>query len=68
MKKSIDNLTVNELRTILKTVMKNEIENLPATLEHLDPKERASTICKLVPYVFPKVDSVNAKQGEPFEF
>lgn len=56
------------LREALKTIMKNEIEKLPETLEALDPKERLNVVCKLMPYVFPKVETVHSKEGEPLQF
>jgi len=56
------------LRETLKIIMKNEIEKLPETLEALDPKERLNVVCKLMPYVFPKVETVHSKEGEPLQF
>lgn len=56
------------LRETLKSIMQNEIEKLPETLEALEPKERINVVCKLMPYVFPKVEAVHPKEGEPFTF
>lgn len=56
------------LRESLKTIMQNEIEKLPETLEALEPKERINVVCKLMPFVFPKVQTVHPKEGEPFSF
>lgn len=56
------------LRETLKTIMQKEIEKLPETLEALDPKERLNVVCKLMPYVFPKVETVHSKDGEPLQF
>jgi hypothetical protein len=56
------------LRETLKNIMQNEIEKLPGTLEALEPKERINVLCKLMPYVFPKVETVHPKEGEPFTF
>jgi len=56
------------LRETLKAIMQNEIEKLPETLEALEPKERINVVCKLMPYVFPKVEAVHPKEGEPFTF
>lgn len=53
------------LRDTLKAIMQNEIEKLPETLEALEPKERINVVCKLMPYVFPKVEAVRLKEGEP---
>ena len=56
------------LRETLKNIMQKEIEKLPETLEALDPKERLNVVCKLMPYVFPKVETVHLTEGEPLQF
>lgn len=53
------------LRENLKNLMQKEIEKLPDTLDALEPKERLNVVCKLMPFVFPKVQTVHAKEGEP---
>jgi hypothetical protein len=45
--------------------MQNEIEQLPDTLKELEPAQRLNILCKLIPYVLPKVESVTHKEGEP---
>ena len=55
-----------ELRDSLKEIMQREIDNLSKTLEELEPKDRINILCKLMPYVFPKVESVHLKEGEPY--
>ena len=57
-----------DLRETLKSIMQKEIEKLPEPIEALDPKDRLNVICKLMPYVFPKVEAVNSNEGEPFTF
>lgn len=59
---------ITGLRDTLKTIMQKEIEKLPDTLEALDPKERINVVCKLMPYIFPKVEAVRPTFDEPFEF
>jgi hypothetical protein len=66
--KSKEKVITNELRDTLKSIMENEIRKLSETLEMLDPKERVNILCKLMPYVFPKVESVHSNEGEPLEF
>lgn len=56
------------LRDTLKNIMQNEIEKLPETLEVLEPKERINVVCKLMPYVFPKVENISHSSGEPISF
>jgi DNA-binding transcriptional regulator/RsmH inhibitor MraZ len=54
------------LRENLKAIVQNEIEKLPEQLETLEPKDRVQVLFKLMPYVFPKVDTVHFKEGEPW--
>lgn len=66
--KTKEQVLIMGLRETLKNIMQNEIEKLPETLEALEPKERINVLCKLMPYVFPKVETVHPKEGEPFTF
>jgi hypothetical protein len=65
---SKEQILTTELRDTLKTIMQKEIEKLPETLEQLDPKEKVNVICKLMPFVFPKVNTVSSTEGEPFQW
>lgn len=65
--KTKDQVLTMGLRETLKAIMQTEIEKLPETLEALDPKERLNVVCKLMLYVFPKVETVHSKEGEPFQ-
>lgn len=56
------------LRDTLKQMMQTELEQLPETLKELEPAQRLNVICKLMPYVLPKTESVKANFGEPDEF
>jgi len=62
-----EQILTHDLRAKLKTVMQKEIERLPETLEALEPKERINILCKLMPFIFPKVEAVHPTQGEPFQ-
>ena len=53
------------IRDTLKEMIQKEITNLPDTLKELEPVQRLNIICKLIPYVLPKVESVTHTQGEP---
>lgn len=53
------------VRETLKAIMQKEIERLPEQLETLEPKERLNILCKLMPFVFPKVENIHATDGEP---
>jgi hypothetical protein len=61
-------ILTNSLRDGLKEVMQAEIQKLPELLEKLPPSERLNVLCKLMPFVFPKVEAVNSSEGEPFSF
>jgi hypothetical protein len=56
---------VGNIRDTLKDMMQKEIESLPDTLKELEPVQRLNILCKLIPYVLPKVESVTHTQGEP---
>ena len=67
-KLSKEQVLTTGLRETLKTIMQKEIEKLPETLEALEPKERLNVVCKLMPYIFPKVETVHSTEGEPLGF
>ena len=63
-----DKPLTGEIRDTLKQMMQTELEQLPSTLKELDPVQRLNVLCKLMPYVLPKTESVKANFGEPDEF
>ncbi|MFB6306417.1 MAG: hypothetical protein ABEH43_05430 [Flavobacteriales bacterium] len=65
--KGTPNKLTKELRATLKNALDGELEKLPEHLEKLEPKERVELLIKLMPYVVPKVESVNHSHDEPFE-
>jgi hypothetical protein len=66
--KTKEQIFTNDLRETLKSIMQKEIEKLPETLENLEPKERLNILCKLMPFIFPKVEAVNPTEGEPAQW
>ncbi|WP_207759799.1 hypothetical protein, partial [Flavobacterium cyanobacteriorum] len=56
------------IRDTLKELMQKELEQLPDTLKELEPVQRLNILCKLMPYVLPKTESVKHNFGEPDEF
>lgn len=62
-----EQVVVTDLRTSLKELMAKEIKQLPDYLENLPAKEKLNYLLKLMPYVFPKVESVYFKNNEPGE-
>ena len=66
--KTKEQVLTKGLRDTLKIIMEKEIEKLPEILETLEPKDRINIVCKLMPYVFPKIQTIHLKDGEPFTF
>lgn len=56
---------VGSIRDTLKELMQKELEQLPETLKDLEPVQRLNVLCKLIPYVLPKVEAVHSEKGEP---
>ena len=54
----------SKMRGSLKELFKKELEALPETLSKLEPEKRLNILIKLMPYIMPKVESVNYSQGE----
>lgn len=65
--KGTPNVITKEVRETLKAIMVKELENLPGLMEQLEPKDRAELLTKMLPYVLPKVSSVDASYGEGFQ-
>jgi len=57
-----------DIRNTLKELMQKELEQLPETLKKLDSVQRLNILCKLMPYVLPKTESVRHNFGEPDEY
>jgi hypothetical protein len=66
--KDKEQVLTRTLRDTLKESMKKEIESLPEMLAALTPNERIAAICKLMPFIFPKVETINATDGEPMQW
>lgn len=59
-------ITTSNLRSNLKKAFESELSHLPDLLEQLEPKDRLNFICKIMPYVFAKMETVHFKEGEEF--
>ena len=57
-----------DLRSKLKAIFETEIEKIAELLETLEPKERLNLLCKIMPFVLPKVESIYHDLGEPDKF
>ena len=66
--KGTPNKLTKELRSILKEVVYNELENIEERLDQLEPKQRLELVVKLMPFVFPKMESASHTINEPLDF
>lgn len=66
--KGTPNRLTKELRTVLKDIVYRELESIESRLDELDPKDRIELIIKLMPYVFPKLDSISHNTNEPLDW
>ncbi len=57
--KNTQTITVDEIREQLKKFAMQELQKLPATLKELEPKERLNILCKLMPFIMPKLESLH---------
>ena len=58
-------VVVDDMRRCLKEMMNREIANLPNLIEQLPPEQRIGVVLKMMPFVLPKVQNVQANSGEP---
>jgi hypothetical protein len=66
--KGTPNRLTQELRTVLKDIVYRELESIESRLDELEPRERIELIIKIMPYVFPKVDSISHCTNEPMDW
>lgn len=55
-----------ELREVLKSIVENELEQLPERLNSLDTKDRVEAIIKLLPYTVPRLEATEITMTESF--
>lgn len=63
MKPKTHTILTTDLRNDLKAVFANEIKDIPEYLNKLPGKEKLDYILKLMPFVFPKLESVTHENG-----
>lgn len=66
--KAKEQILTRSLREVLKETMQTEIENLPTILAALHPIDRIGAICKIMPFIFPKIETIAAADGEPLQW
>ncbi len=62
--KTEQQVPIKELRGNLKQVFAKEIEKLPDYLNQLPTKDKLDCLIKIMPFVFPKVNTVSHNSGE----
>lgn len=58
----------SDLRNTLKLIVEKELNQLPETLAAMTPDKRLEVTLKLIPFVLPKVASVEMTKGEPISW
>ena len=66
--KGTPNRMTKELRSVLKDILYQELEQIQEHLETLNAKERVELLIKLMPYALPKVTSVSHTTNEPLDW
>jgi len=66
--KGTPNKLTKELRSVLKDILYQELEQLQERLDVLKPRERVELLIKLMPYVLPKVTNVSHTTNEPLDW
>jgi hypothetical protein len=66
--KGTPNKLTKELRSVLKDILYQELEQIQEHLETLNSKERVELLIKLMPYALPKVTSVSHTTNEPLDW
>ena len=58
------NVAASTIRNTLKRIVADEINHLPERLEGLTPQERVRVLLSVLPYVAPRITSVDMHTGE----
>ena len=62
------NRMTKELRSVLKDILFEELEEVQERFKLLEPKERIELLIKLMPYALPKVTSISHITNEPLDW
>ena len=66
--KGTPNKLTKEIRTVLKDLIYEELDEIKEYLDSLEPKQRIEIVIKLIPYVLPKVESISHSANEPLDW
>ncbi len=66
--KGTPNKVTKELRTVMKRVLFQELENIEQLLGELEPKDRVELVIKMMPFILPKVKQAPHTINEPIDW
>ena len=66
--KGTPNKLTKEIRTVLKDLIFEELDEIKEHLDSLEPKQRIEIVIKLITYVLPKVESITHSANEPLDW
>ena len=66
--KGTPNRLTKELRSVLKDILYQELEEIEERLDVLEPKTRIELLIKMMPFVLPKMNTVSHNTDEPIDF
>lgn len=66
--KGTPNRMTVELRSILKDILYQELEDIEERLDVLEPKTRIELLIKMMPFVLPKTKEISHTTDEPIDF
>lgn len=58
--KGTPNRLSGTVKEMIRQLLQDELQKMPSVLNQLPPKERVESIIKLLPYLLPKADGVQA--------
>lgn len=67
-KKGTPNRMTKELRSILKDIIYQELNDIKKRFEELEPKTRIELLIKMMPFVLPKTNAISHTTDEPIDF
>ena len=66
--KGTPNRMTKELRSILKEIIYQELNDIEKRFEKLEPKTRIELLIKMMPFVLPKTNAISHNTDEPIDF
>ena len=67
-KKGTPNRMTKELRSVLKDILYQELNDIEKRFEELEPKTRIELLIKMMPFILPKTNAISHTTDEPTDF